>query len=99
MKKQLRLTETQFRIATKDAKFSKQTLEIAHAVLVEGRSQSEFVKKFQLTKGAVSQAVKRVFSRVDTLPSGFEKVTAVLPEHQAFIVKKWARDAEEIGED
>ena len=24
-----------------------------------------------------------------SLPAGFERVTAVLPEHQAFIVKKW----------
>lgn len=25
-----------------------------------------------------------------SLPQGFERVAAVLPEHQAFIVKKWA---------
>jgi hypothetical protein len=28
-----------------------------------------------------------------TAPEGFERVTAVLPEHQAFIVKKWEADA------
>ena len=28
-----------------------------------------------------------------SLPVGFERVTAVLPEHQAFIVKKWEADA------
>lgn len=26
---------------------------------------------------------------IRTLPDGYERVTAVLPEHQAFIVKKW----------
>lgn len=28
-----------------------------------------------------------------SLPEGFERVTAVLPEHQAFIVKKWGEAA------
>lgn len=28
-----------------------------------------------------------------SLPSGFERVTAVLPEHQAFIVRKWEAGA------
>jgi len=28
-----------------------------------------------------------------SLPAGFERVTAVLPEHQAFIVKKWGEAA------
>lgn len=28
-----------------------------------------------------------------SLPSGFERVTAVLPSHQAFIVKKWGEAA------
>ena len=27
------------------------------------------------------------------LPASFERVTAVLPEYQAYIVKKWAKDA------
>ncbi|WP_256715720.1 TrfB-related DNA-binding protein [Pseudomonas aeruginosa] len=27
------------------------------------------------------------------VPQGYERVSAVLPEHQAFIVKKWAEDA------
>ena len=28
-----------------------------------------------------------------SLPEGFERVTAVLPEHQAFIVRKWGEAA------
>ena len=27
------------------------------------------------------------------LPKGYVRVSAVLPEHQAYIVKKWAEDA------
>jgi hypothetical protein len=29
---------------------------------------------------------------VSSLPAGFERVAAVLPEHQAFIVKKWGEE-------
>jgi len=28
-----------------------------------------------------------------SVPEGYERVTAVLPEHQAFIVRKWAEEA------
>ncbi len=31
---------------------------------------------------------------LSSLPSGYERVAAVLPEHQAFIVKKWAEAAQ-----
>jgi hypothetical protein len=32
------------------------------------------------------------------LPAGFERVTAVLPEYQAYIVNKWAKDAQKIDQ-
>ncbi|MNH48218.1 TrfB transcriptional repressor protein [compost metagenome] len=49
-----------------------------------------------MSKGAVSQAVHRVWSVFmrQNIPAGFERVSAVLPEHQAFIVKKWAENAQ-----
>ena len=41
-----------------------------------------------------AQAVNRVWAAAEGhLPEGFERVTAVLPEHQAFIVKKWEAEA------
>jgi len=93
MKKQL--TEEQFQEAVKDLEVGQQTIEIAHGVLVEGRQQSSFVKSLDLTRGAVSQAVHRVWAahEAKSLPEGYERVSAVLPEHQAFIVKKWAQEA------
>jgi hypothetical protein len=91
MRKQL--TEAQFLDAIKGLDVGDQTLEIARGVLVEGKPQALFVERFGLSKGAVSQAVNRVFSRAQTLPPGFEQVTAILPRHRAFIVKKWAEDA------
>ena len=89
-----RLTEAQFQAAIKGLAVGQQTIDIARGVLVEGRPQAEFVASLGLTKGAVSQAVSRVWvaSSQGDLPEGFERVTAVLPVHQAFIVKKWAED-------
>ena len=93
MKKQL--TEEQFQEAIKGSEVGQQTIEIARGVLVEGKPQRDFVKALNLTPGAVSQAVNRVWSAHETknLPHGYERVSVVLPEHQAFIVKKWAECA------
>lgn len=89
-----RLTEAKFQAAIKGLEIGQQTIDIARGVLVEGRPQAEYVTALGLTKGAVSQAVNRVWKEAkELLPEGFERVTAVLPEHQAFIVKRWETDA------
>ena len=90
-----RLTEAQFRSCIKGLNVGQQTIEIAHGVLVRGQPQTAFVASLGLSRGAVSQAVHRVwavFAATD-LPKGYERITAVLPEHQAYIVKKWAEAA------
>lgn len=90
-----RLTEAQFQAAIQDLAIGQQTLDIAHGVLVEERTQTEFVTLLGLSKGAVSQSVSRVWvAAKGTLPEGFEQVSVVLPEHKAFIVKKWAEAAQ-----
>ncbi len=90
-----RLTEGQFHEAVKGLKVGVQTLEIARGVLLDGRPQAEFVALLELSRGAVSQAVNRVWAvhQAKNLLHGYERVSAVLPEHQAFIVKKWTEDA------
>lgn len=94
-----RLTKAQFQAAIKGLDVGQQTLDIAYGVLVEGRTQAEFVALLGVTKGAVWQAVKRVWDvHKGQTPQGFERVTVVLPEHQAFIVKKWANDAKKKQE-
>ena len=72
----------------------RQTLEIAQGVLVEGRPQASFVASLGLSRGAVSQAVHRVWAvhAANDLPRGYERVSVVLPEHQAYIVRKWAAE-------
>ena len=64
-------------------------------MLVEGEPQTSFVSSLQLSRGAVSQAVNRVWAAFEAanLPQGYLRVSAVLPEYQAYIVKKWADDA------
>lgn len=89
-----RLSEVQFQEAIKNLEVGLQTIEIARGVLVEGKTQASFVKALGLTNGAVSQAVNRVWMAAPgNLPEGFERVTAVLPKHQAFLVKKWVEEA------
>ena len=91
-----RLTEQQFQQALERATVGPQTADIARGVLVEGRPQAEFVVKLGLTKGAVSQAVNRVWKAAELEQAGgMVKVTAVLPAHQAYQVKKWAKQAKD----
>jgi hypothetical protein len=90
-----RLSEAQFQACIKGLEVGQQTIEIAHGVLVMGQPQAQFVTSLGLSKGAVSQAVHRVWAAhaAKELPQGYERVSAVLPERQAYIVKKWAEDA------
>lgn len=87
-----RLSKVQFDECTLDLGIGKQTLEIAYGVLVDGKSQVSFTRKFNITKGAVSQAVKRVWSShlKKIVPSNCEEVSVILPKHQAFIANQWA---------
>ena len=89
-----RLSKAQFLKATQGLEVGQQTLEIAFGVLVEGRQQADFVATIGVTKGAVSQAVKRVWEAhaAKNVPKGYRQVTALLPEHKAYIVKQWAKD-------
>jgi hypothetical protein len=90
-----RLTEAQLQACIKGLNVGQQTIDIARGVLVLGQPQAAFITSLGLTKGAVSQAVGRVWAAFASknVPHGYERVSAVLPEHQAFIVRKWAEDA------
>ncbi len=91
-----RLTEEQFDAAIQQLDIGQQSKDIAYGVLVEGRKQVEFKEELGLTKGAISQAVMRVWNSYQAIaPEGYRRVSATLPDHRAFIVEKWAREAEE----
>ncbi|MDR8093128.1 transcriptional regulator KorA [Burkholderia gladioli] len=92
-----RLTESQFLSAIKDLEVGVQTLEIARGVLVDGMPQAHFVKALGVTKGAISQAVSRVWAAWENSPAeGFEKVTAILPKHRANQVREWEKEAKAL---
>ena len=90
-----RLSESQLQQTIKNLNVGEQTINIARGVLVKGISQATFVTSLNISKGAVSQAVNRIWATHETynLPKGYERVTAILSEYQAFIVKKWATEA------
>lgn len=46
-----------------------------------------------LSDAELSQLVGDSMGMPQSLPSGFERVTATLPEHRAFLVKKWQEEA------
>lgn len=89
------LTDAQFQECIKDIKVGEKTLEIAYGVLVKGVTQKTYVTQYGLSCGAVSQAVNRIWkaqkNKSVNIPAGFTLVTEVLPDHQAYIVKKWAK--------
>lgn len=92
-----RLTQAQFQRCIKDLDVGKQTIDIAHGVLVQGHPQTYFVSLLKLSKGAISQAVNRVwdaYTETD-LPQGYERVSVILPKHQAHIVKMWVKNSKQ----
>jgi hypothetical protein len=92
-----RMTRDQFNQATSSLTMGESTLEIAEGVLVDGKSQSDYARAKQITRGAVSQIVSKVWKihlKAVNIPDKFVEVTAVLPEYQAFIVKQWEKEAQ-----
>lgn len=94
MTTQKRLSKQEFMNVTKNLNVGQQTLDIAYGVLVQGQPQKYFVETLNVSRGAVSQAVNRVWEAYKQLvPEGFVRVNVVLPERQAFIVRRWADEA------
>lgn len=62
---------------------------MARAVLVDGQSQSDCSRAYGVSRNAVSLAVNRVRAAHEAVPAGFERVIAILPSHQASVVKGW----------
>ena len=92
-----RMTRDQFIQVISRLTMGESTREIAEGVLVDGKSQADYARAKQITRGAVSQIVNRVWNthlKAINIPDKFVEVTAVLPEHQAFIVKQWEKEAQ-----
>lgn len=89
------LTEAEFNSAILALDIGQQSQEIAYGVLVLGHQQKKYTEELGISKGAVSQAVKRVWNYhlENSLPLGFARVTAVVTEQQAYQVKVWEKNA------
>ena len=84
-----RLTSEQFAHAIEGMTISERPVAMARAVLVDGMSQSDCARAMSVSRNAVSLAVNRVRDAYEAVPAGFERVTAILPAHQASVVKGW----------
>lgn len=87
-----RLTEARFNEVVASLAMEARSVEMAKFVLVDGEKQSDVAAARGLTKGAVSQIVSKVWE-ASQVPPGYVRVTAVLPEHQAYQVEQWAAKA------
>lgn len=88
-----RLTEEQFREIEKNATvqaMGEQNRLIAFRCLVLGEPQVSLAKEFNLTRGAVSQTVNRVWG---ACPPGYQLVTALVSDEQALQIQQWEREA------
>lgn len=95
----MKLTLKEFDQAIEGMNLEERSITIAKLVLVEGQSQSDVCKTMNLTRGAVSQTVKKVVSSYNIIKNDGEFVSVVLPKHQAYIVREWAKQfaAQSIG--
>ncbi|WP_343463285.1 TrfB-related DNA-binding protein [Pantoea sp.] len=94
------LTGEQFQRVTRGLNVGQQTLDIAYGVLVQGKPQKVFAETLSISRGAVSQAVNRVWEAYkQEVPDGYVRLEVILPERQAFIVKKWADEAKRKQEE
>ncbi|WP_407238573.1 TrfB-related DNA-binding protein [Escherichia coli] len=82
------MTNEVFARVTRSLNVGKQTLDIAYGVLVGRGPQKYFVETLDISRGAVSQAVNRVWDAYKEVPDGFVRIEVMLPERQAFILLK-----------
>jgi len=63
------------------------TIEMARLILVEGQSQTDVARQYELTRWRVSLAVKQVLTVVDNIPKGWVKLEIWLPPTMASKVR------------
>ena len=87
------ISEAEFADAIRHVRVpSRLTLEMAHADLVQGINQAGIARKYNRTKGTVSQASKRVWHGF-LKSKGYREVRVVLGDVRAWIVNGWHREA------
>lgn len=90
------MTKRDFEGTVKRLNISDRGIDMARRVLVAGEQHAVVAADFNVTIGAVSHQVSRVWrTYVDALeiPLGHQRICAVLPVDKAEIVRTWERDA------
>lgn len=84
-----RLTTAEFARAIDGLSIAERPASMARAVMVDGHSQADCARAMGVSRNAVHLAVNRIWEAHQAIPAGFERVTAVLPKHQASVVRSW----------
>lgn len=92
------LSKRDFDAAVKRLSISDRAVDMARRVLIAGERQVDVAKEFEVSRGAVSHQVRRVWrAHVDNqeIPAGFERLeNVVLPADKAAILRTWLKDEE-----
>jgi hypothetical protein len=91
-----RLSAIAFDRASARLNIAPRPLAMARSVLVDGEAQAAVAKREGVSRNAVCLAVNRIWDASSEVPEGFERVTAILPKHKAFLVRQWQREAGDI---
>ncbi|MND24022.1 TrfB transcriptional repressor protein [compost metagenome] len=88
MKSLKRMSERQFNAAADSLRIREESLQIAHQVLVLGKSQANVATEYQVSKSAVCQLVSRVWKAA--LPDGFVTVTVSVPTTLGNVLERFS---------
>lgn len=93
-KKAGRLSDEEFEQLLNRFDLNERAKDITYGVLVLRKKQRIYAEKYSVTISSISALCRRVYNlfkgEVEEIPEGYERVNVILPEHKAFLVKKWA---------
>lgn len=93
-----RLSPDEFARAIDGLSIAERPAAMARAVMVDGQSQADCARIMGVSRNAVHLAVNRIWEAHQAVPDGFERVTAVLPKHEASVVRSWHERAPQKSE-
>lgn len=95
MRQRRSLSKRAFDQAVKRTSLGERTAQMAQAVMVAGKKQTDVATEYGVARSAVSHYVGLVWKahmEASELPPGFRRITVVLPEDKALVALSWERD-------
>lgn len=96
MRQKRSLTKKQFDQALARSSLGTRSADMAREALVAGAALSAVAAKYGVTPSAVGQHVRAVWEAhvaSSEIPPGYTRITALITEEQASIVRSWEREA------